>query len=248
MDEVRSFIISLGLVSLAGIALHRAVGPAADPFAGLAVFVIVRVGWSTYHKRKADIRRAIAELRTYEAADRQRILEAVESEDLRQRLRSELGRDGSETRDGLTEVFPFPEALRRRATRRYWRDWATSAAALLIAALVPALDPIWRELWLAAGIVLLWRARRFNRWYQAVASVIEVNPFRIAHVWPDGARQTISFADGAVCEDVPADQLFVVRSGSVAIPVSYHLMGFNRIAQLVEEYGAAIPTDSPPAS
>ena len=122
MDEVRSFLVSLGLVSLAAIALHRAVGPAADPFAGLAVFVIVRLGWQAYHKRKADIRRAIVKLRAYEAADRQRILEAVESEDLRQRLRSELDREGSETRDGLTEVFPFPAAFRRRATRRYWRD------------------------------------------------------------------------------------------------------------------------------
>ena len=159
-------------------------------------------------------------------------------------------RDGTETRLDSTETFPFPARFRRRATIRYWRDWGISGLTLAIAAFHPELTVYWRLLWLAAAAAFLWRARRYTRWYRTMSSVIEVNPFRIAWVSSDGTRQTISFADRPVCEDLPRDHAFVVRSASTAIPVSAdpYLVGFNRLARLVEEYGAVVPAVVPPAS
>jgi hypothetical protein len=242
MDELRRFAVALALIVLAGIALDRIFGEAAMPFVFLAVFQLVRVTWDFRRQRQLEMWRTLAEIRAYDASERAQIVARVESADLRHTLRGELARDGTETIDGATETFPFPARFRRDATVRYWRDWFISAGALSIAALSPGLGSIWRFLWLVGGIAVLWRVRRHTLLYRAVSSVIEINPFMIALVGHDGTRVTIPFASKPTCEDVPEDGLLFVRSSPVAIPVSYRLIGFNRIAKLVEAYGASIPS------
>jgi hypothetical protein len=51
-----------------------------------------------------------------------------------------------------------------------------------------------------------------------------------------------------VCEEVPEAHLLLVRSGDLAIPVSYHVMGFNRIAALIKEYGVRFSASTASAS
>jgi hypothetical protein len=248
MDQLRSFAVTVVLVLLAGLAAHRVFGVAADPFTGLAIFNVAHRAWLAHRRRQADVRGAVAELRAYAAEDRQRILDSIDSDELREAIAAQMLRDGAETSDGVTETFPFPEVFRRRANQRYWRDWLGAGIAILVAALYPSMGPIWRALWLASGLTLLVRARRFDRWHTAVSSVIEINPYRISLVWPTGARETVSFADGAWCEDSPDLGMFIVRSQKAEVGVSYSLIGFNRIAELVEKYGARIPTTDAPAS
>jgi hypothetical protein len=248
MGELRSFSVTAALILLAGLAAHRAFGVAADPFTGLAIFTVAHRTWLAYRRRQAGVRRAVAELRAYAVEDRLRIVDSLDSDELRKAIAAEMLRDGAETSDGVTETFPFPEVLRRRANRRYWRDWLGAGVAILVAALYPSINPIWRALWLAVGLILLVRARRFDRWHTAVSSFVEINPYRISLVWPTGARETVSFADGAWCEDSPDQRMFFVRSRDAAVAVSYSLIGFNRIAELVEKYGARIPIPDAPAS
>jgi len=57
---------------------------------------------------------------------------------------------------------------------------------------------------------------------------------------------TLSFADGIRLEDHPEHAILIVWSGETAIPISYHLIGVNRLVQLVHTYGNLRPrTDSP---
>jgi hypothetical protein len=248
MDQLRSFAITAVIILLAGLAAHRVFGAAADPFTGLAIFNAAHRTWLAYRRRQTGVRRAVAELRAYAAEDRLRIVDSLDSAEVREAIAAEMLRDGAETSDGITEAFPFPEVLRRRANRRYWRNWLGAGLAVLVAALYPSIGPIWRAFWLAGGLTLLVRARRFDRWHTAVSSFIEINPYRISLVWPTGARETVSFADGAWCEDSPDQGMFLVRSRDAEVGVSYSLIGFNRIAELVEKYGARIPTPDLPAS
>lgn len=248
MLEFRRFIIFVALALVGGVGLHRAIGAKAEPITVLILYTLALTTWRTRRRRLDEIRSTVIQLRQYEAEDRHQIVAALECDELRASVARELEREGSETRDGDTEVFPFPAGFRRRATFLYWRAWGYSATALLAAALIPDLDPYWRGIWLAVGLVLGYRAWSKAKLYYVARSVIELNRFRIAYVRPDGQRLTISFADGARCEDLPEHKMFVVRSGEVVIPVSYSLMEFNRIAQLVEDFGAIVPNPDPPAS
>jgi hypothetical protein len=248
MTELRRFSLIACLVVVASVALYRAVGSKAEPIAGIALYALALSAWRARKRRLNEVRRAVIELRQYEAADRRAIVAGLEADDFRSSVERELEREGTETSDGLTEVFPLPAGFRRRATLQYWWSWAYSVAALLVAALLPELNPQWRGVWLGLGLVLGYRAWRKTRLRVLAESVVEVNPFRIAYVQPDGVRLSISFAQGAHCEDVPEDRMFVVRSGNMMVPVSYSLVGFNRIAQLVEDYGAVVPKPMPPAS
>jgi hypothetical protein len=240
MVEARRFLIVACLLVLGGIALHRVFGTRADALTFLAILTVARASWNARQERLNEVRSAVIELRPYEAAERWEAAQSIPSEELRVAVAQALEREGSETGDGFSETFPFPAIFRRRATVRYWRAWAFSAAALFIAALTPELQAGWRVAWTGLGLMLLVRARRMTRAHEIVDSVIEINPFRISHVWPNGARQSISFADGVRCEDVPEQRMFVARSGERAIAVSYYLVGFNRLAKLVEQYGAVI--------
>jgi hypothetical protein len=248
MTELRRFGLVACLVVLASLALYRVVGSKAEPIAGIALYALALSAWRARNRRLSEVRRAVIELRQYDAADRRAIVAGLEADDFRSSVEHELEREGTETSDGLTEVFPYPAGFRRRATLLYWWSWAYSVAALLVAALLPELNPEWRGVWLGLGLVLGYRAWRKTRLRVIAESVVEVNPFRIAYVRPDGVRLSISFSQGAHCEDVPEDRMFIVRSGKMMVPVSYSLVGFNRIAQLVEAYGAIVPKPMPPAS
>ena len=248
MTEWRHFLLIASLFLLVGVGLHHIVGEVVDPFVALAIVFLGQAIWRSYRVRRATIRRALIELGAYDADERSRMVAAIESKELRDQVGAALIKEGTERREGTSEIFPLPRAFRRRVTWRYWRSATASGGALLIAATIPSLDPLWRSFWILVGVVFLLRLRRLNRLYPALDAVIEVNPYRISYVRPDGERLTISFAQGAVCEDLPDDGMFVVRSGETTIPVSYHMMGFNRIAELVEKYGAVVPTQVPPAS
>ena len=248
MTDLRRIGLIACLVLVASVALYRVIGAKAEPIAGIALYTLALSAWRARKRRLDDVRRAVIDLRQHEAVDRRAILAGLETGDFRSSVERELEREGTETSDGLTEVFPLPGGFRRRAMLQYWRSWAYSAAALLVAAFVPDLDPRWRGVWLGLGLAFAYRAWRKTRLRVIAESVIELNPFRIAYIQPDGVRLSISFADGAHCEDVPEDRMFVVRSGDMMVPVSYSLVGFNRIAKLVEDYGAVVPKPIPPAS
>ena len=248
MTSLRRFFLVACLVMVASVALYRAIGSKGGPVVGMTVYALTLLAWRARKQRLDAVRGAVVEIRQYQAADREAIVEALERDDFRASVERELAREGTETSDGVTEVFPFPAAFRRRAALQFWRSWAWSAAALLVAALIPDLDPWWRGAWLAVGLVLAYRAGKKTHLRVVAESVVEVNPFRITYLQPGGLRLSVSFADGAHCEDVPDDRMFVVRSGDMIVPVSYSLVGFNRIAQLVEDYGATVPSPIPPAS
>ena len=248
MDELKQVLVTATLLVVAGVAAHRIVGSASDPFTFVAVWVVAYQGWLRYRRRRSELRHTVAYFRSHAAADRARMLESIEAEGAREEVAAQLQRDGSETADGFTETFPFPDVLRRRATRRYWRDWLASTGAIGIAAFLPSMSTIWRLIWLGVGLLLLARARRFRHWHEVVSSVIEINPFRISSVASNGRRQTISFADSPSYEALSDAQMLLVRSGDVSIGVSYGLVGFKRIAELVERYGARQATQDAPAS
>lgn len=247
MTEWRWFALAASLAILAGIALHHMVGDDVDPFTGLAVMLLAQMAWRAYRQRKARVRRAVIELRAYEAAERLRRVASIESPEFQAAVSTALTEEGTERREGGSEIFPLPRGFRRRVTRKYWRLVATSAGALLVAAVLPSPDQLWRSLWLLIAVVFLLRLRRLARAYPALDAVIEINPYRLSYVRSDGQRLMIAFVNGAVCEDRPADRMLVVRAGSTMIPISYHVMGYHRLVELLEQYGGLTLSQLPPA-
>jgi hypothetical protein len=248
MAELRRFVFSAALIVVAGFAAHRIFGANADPFTTVILITVAQISWGEYRSRRQQFRAAVAELRAFEKEQRQSLVAELESEADRRAFTQALLSERTETSDGTTEIFPLPKAYRRRLTLLYWRVWAASTIALVVAAFVPGISSIWRAGWIAAGLALLLYARRRTRYSAVLDSVIEINPYRISLVWPDGRRASISFSEGAVCEEVPEAQLLLVRSDDQAIPVSYHLIGYNRIVALMKEYGVKFPASPASAS
>src|SRR4051812_32393248 len=115
MRESRQFLIIAGLALLAGIALHRVAGEWADPVTVIAVMFFLHASWRDHRSRKQTIRRTVSELRGYSADDRARLVNTLESEELREDVGRALLREEAEYRDGPSEIFPYPAVFRRRA-------------------------------------------------------------------------------------------------------------------------------------
>ena len=248
MADLRRFLFIAALLLCAGVALHRVIGAMAD---AITVVGLVAAGQATWRQRRARleaIRRVAVQLRHLPSDDRHAALAEIESDELRDSVAQVVASEGSETRDGVVERFPLPAVFRVRAERRFWRAWSICAAVLAIAAFIPDLAPVWRVSWLGLGVVLAVRAYRKKSLSVFAASQIEITPFRVSYLRPDGTAESLSFADGVRLEDMPACAMLVARSGDTAIPISYHLLGVTRLLELLKSYGVETTESSSPAS
>jgi hypothetical protein len=245
---MRPYIATVILAAIAAAVVHRLFGAAADRYTIIVVAGFAWSAWRVYRAKRCAFRRVMAHLRSCDSAERDELLASIEDLELRAAARRELNREHVETRNGSVEVFPFPRLFRTRATLRYWRDWGLSAAVLLIGAFVPGLDAISRGICLVLGLGLLVRARVMARRHTFVEAVVEIDPFHICCIWPDGRRDSVAFAEHHVLEDHTDQHVLYVRSRGAVVPVSYYLMGFRRLAALIEEYSGRAPVVLPPTN
>lgn len=196
--------------------------------------------WRNRRRRKDDeaFWSIVWQLRQANTADRARMLADLEPAKLRERIAGILERDGTNEVAGDVEQFPFPRGLQRLATRAYWILWTFALAMILIAAFVPA--PLWiRCLPLMAAACCgygAWSAARRERSYD---SIIEVTPFRVTELFPDGRMRTVLLNSYLELHHEPKLKRLRLTPNSrePGIVLDFRRMGFDRMLDLVIRYG-----------
>ncbi len=217
----------------------------------LAIFV-VSAAYSTWRTRKRSNEaqtfwNVVWAVRHAAAEDRARLVEELEPAMLRANVERVLARDGSDERLGDVEQFPFPLGLRRQATLLYWIMWALALGLLTASALSEA-SPFARILAVALATLCALVARWASHREVLLQSVVEITPFRISELLPNGTIRTLSWNNYVELRNEPAMSRWVVSAGLAdeGIPLDYRRMGFSRLVDRARTYGRFPTSDSSP--
>jgi len=249
MTERQRSLILLAVVIIGCVAIVRANDSVPFQLVLLVVF-LARVLLGTYRAREGRnaLSQILATLRSQDHAGRQAILERIPSPRLRGYLEEVLRSDGSEAREGDVEQFPYPRSMQRRWVRSYWLATIAGAAALLWAALAAKATAFWRLIAIVSGVSAVASAWWSSKQQRALASVIEITPFRLTERAADGTSRTLLFNRYLELHNEPSKQRAILTAGGPdgAILLDYRRMAFNRLASLVMQYGGFRP-DEPEA-
>lgn len=186
------------------------------------------------------------EARASALADRLSRIEQIEDPGIRERVASILARDGEEAVEGDVERFPFPAGLIRIYGSRYWVFWGLAGVMLVVSA-IPSVG--WLQL-LALGLAVLFGAAAWHssRAEQSLKSVVEVTPFRLTELWPDGRSRTILFNWSLELRNEPEKRCVILTPAGTddGIVLDYRRLGFARLLDCVVLYGKFRPDDSLP--
>jgi hypothetical protein len=231
MSDRRLALLLAFLTILSGTALYRLIGPVA----GGGTLAALSALFSTYRARRARLRHELlAELRAQSAADRASGLDAVPDLALRAQLATDLVQEGSVEYEGDITRFPFPASFQRWATRRYWNSWLLSTAFLALAAAFPNLSNPWRSFWLVLGLLSATRVWRASQMQSALATILEVGPFSVSEVWPNGGRRTVVIGRHAsLMTDSDGNLTLTNTASGVAINISKYRLAFADLATLL---------------
>jgi hypothetical protein len=221
----------------------------------LALFAVVGAisTWRNRRQREREIAfwSVVWQLRQASAGDRARMLAELEPEHLRTKVEAILSHDGSNEAVGDVEQFPYPLGLRRLANRAYWFMWALAVSMLITAAAIPA--PVWLRciplVVAGCGAYAAWSASQRER---SFASVIEVTPFRVSELFPDGRVRTVLFSWYLELHHEAQHQRLRLtpKRDEPGIILDCRRMGFDRLVELVVRYGdfRPVPSDSSASS
>lgn len=245
-ERQRSFIL-LAVLVIGCVALFRFDDDIPFQLA-LVVVVLVRVVLGTYRAREGRnaLSQILATLRSQDRAGRQAILDRIPSPRLRAYLEEVLRNEGSEEREGDVEHFPYPRSMQRRWARAYWLATLAGAAALLWAAIAAKAATLWRVVAITFGALAVMGAWLSSKRQRALASVIEITPFRLTERAADGTSRTLLFNRYLELHNEPRRQRAILTAGGPhgAILLDYRRMAFNRLASLIMQYGGFQPDDS----
>jgi len=154
-------------------------------------------------------------------------------------FRERLAAEGAPERDGPVERFPFGHSDRRENTILFWVTVLVAGAVLVVLFRFRAV-PTWLAwlLWSFEATCLMalaWLRRR----EQHLRTLLEVSPFAVSEVAPDGSRRTIRWSQRLFLRNRPrvrrAELYAAGEPGFIAL--DYARLGFERIANLVIQYG-----------
>jgi uncharacterized membrane protein YqjE len=214
------------------------------------VLFMIAAAFSTWRNRR---RRRDAEafwsvvwqVRHAAAADRARLLEELQSPKLRDRIKQILIEDGAEELSGDVERFPFPATLRRQATRLYWTMWVL-AFGLLAMSVMSGAPIFYAIVGISLAALCAWIAWHASRQEASLQSLLEVTPFRISELLPNGVVRSLSWNNHLVLRNEPRHRRLVLSVGphDDGIPIDYRRMGFSRLIELVRLYGSFPTSES----
>jgi hypothetical protein len=129
-------------------------------------------------------------------------------------------------------------SLRRQATLLYWMMWAI-ALGLLAASALSSASVLFRILGVTLAAICALVARWASKREVLLQSVLEITPFRISELLPDGMIRTLSWNNYLELRNEPARSRFVLTAGRTdeGIPLDYRRMGFTRLVDRVRTYG-----------
>jgi hypothetical protein len=237
VSDTRLTLVLAALTILCGMALYRLIGPVAGSGTVVALIAL----FNTHRLRRARLRQELlAELRAQASIAHAASLDAVSDKALRAQLAKDLAQEGAVEYQGDLARFHFPASFQRWATRRYWSGWVLGTSALLVSALSPTLSASWRSIWLVIGVICTVRVWRASHRQAALSTILEVTPYSVSEVWPNGVRRTVALGSHAVLAATTNGDLALLNTATgVGISVSTHRLGFHELKTLLTSRIAA---------
>jgi hypothetical protein len=206
-------------------------------------------------RRGLAVRRTVRALRRLDPAFRRRIIRSIDSAIVGRYYDERLAAEGEPEIAGLVERYPFSPSDAREESLRYWIVLSIGAGALLALLVWPRMS-VWRLV--VAGVVIVLSVVALlliRRRIAHLQTVLEVSPFSLTEVGPDGARRTIAFNQPLALgvNRWRGRIVLAIAHGArrQAIVLDFDRLGFNRLIGRVMAWGgfARQPTssDSPPA-
>ena len=198
-----------------------------------------------------EVREAVAfsrllhELRSLDRGDRSDVLARILDAQVRERLAAHVARDPVNPSVPPVDRFSFPQSLRQSTLITYWIAILV-AAGLIISAILwtPAVTPA--IVLVFAALVLAGYAWWLHRRIPYLDSTLEISPFAISEVYPDGSRRTLLWRDAHWLINRRRSRRLDVTTANVRerIQVHYQRLEFYRAVKLVIEYGGFRPGDT----
>lgn len=140
------------------------------------------------------------------------------------------------------ERFPFPRRMTRDLAITYGIGALVALGGVALAALTssPDLGLLGAATALAAALTTVVVAAQRSK---LLASSIEISPFAISQVWPDGTRRTMLWRDVWIVRNRPWLGRFEVLAGDrrTGIHLHYDRVACKRALELVLDYGGFRP-------
>jgi hypothetical protein len=182
------------------------------------------------------------EVKAYLSMDpevRERLLSRVWLSVTREYLREQLAKEPDVEIAQSAEKYPFPTMDKQLVTRLYWA-LAVVAAALLSSALdLVSLPAGIRVMLICVGGFLLVALGYLRLRAEHLLTVLEITPFAIAEIHPNGSRRVLSFNQPLELRNRPRLGRVELRAQGVRayIALDYARVGFQRALDRVLTFG-----------
>lgn len=220
-------------------------------YLAVALFVLVR--------RTLAVRRMVRALRRLDPAFRHQFIRSINSAIVGEYYDARLRAEGEPDTTGLVERYPFSPSDAREESVRYWTVMVIGASALA----TPLVWPHMRTWQLSAALVVVVLSVGtlvlIRRRIRHLDTVLEVSPFSLTEVQPDGTRRTITFNQPLAFRLNRWRGRIVLATAPgprrEAIVLDFDRLGFNRLLACVMIWGGFVrqqpapqrsPGDAPP--
>ncbi|HTA72732.1 MAG TPA: hypothetical protein VK733_00605 [Gemmatimonadaceae bacterium] len=163
----------------------------------LAGFLFVVV--VSYVRRALAVRRMVRALRRLDPAFRRQVVNSINSESVRDYYDQRLRLEGDADVAGVVERYPFAPSDRSEQTRRYWTLMLVAGLALASPILWPHMAVWQRAIALTVVLICLGLLAMNRRRMRRLDTVLEVSPYGLAEIQPDGTRRVLTFNQPLAC-------------------------------------------------
>ena len=169
----------------------------------------------------------------------------------RRELATRLAAEAAVTTEAGIERFPFPRMDTRQTVQLFWGLVPVAAVLLGSAAGLLRLGIGLRLTLIAAGMILVAILILLRRRERHLRTVIEISPFNITEVAPNGAGRRITFNAPLELRNRPRLGRIELRLSGTSdfIALDYDRVGFVRALNRVLDYGgfrASLAPEAPP--
>jgi uncharacterized membrane protein YhaH (DUF805 family) len=197
------------------------------------LFVVV----VSYVRRALAVRRMVRALRRLDPAFRRQVVNSINSESVRDYYDQRLRLEGDADVAGVVERYPFAPSDRSEQTRWYWTLMLVAGLALASPILWPHMAVWQRAIALTVVLICLGLLAMNRRRMRRLDTVLEVSPYGLAEIHPDGTRRVLTFNQPLACRvNRWRSRVEVAPVGgrqSDRIFVDFDRVGFNRLFMAV---------------